>query len=114
MKTFSNDMAPLIVVLALGPVLWTAGERLTAASSVRVVGSAASVSALKLAADCTVLTNVSPRPVTVTTSLRAAGFIVTETLTGCVAATSRRSVAVPKPVSSNVTVYGPGGRKGNV
>ena len=110
----SNDIAPLIVVLLLGPVPWTAGDRLTAASSVRVVGSVASVSALKFVAAWTVLTNVSDRAVTKTTALTLAGFSVTFSATGCVAATSRVSVCVPKPLNSNLTVYEPGGNSGKM
>src|SRR2546428_7966722 len=49
-NTFSNDMPPEIVRLPLGPVPCTAGDRSTAASSVRVVGRIASVSALRLVA----------------------------------------------------------------
>ena len=111
---FSNDIAPEMLMLPLGPVAWTAGARFTAASSVRVVGSAASVSALMLVAAWTVLAKASVRAVTLTTSLSDAGRIVTSITTGCVAATSRVSFTVPKPLSSNVTVYCPGGSDGRM
>src|SRR6266540_5994743 len=113
MITLSNDIAPEIVVLPLGPVPWRPGARFTAELSVRAVASVFVRSDLMLVATVAVLTNASDRADTVTSSLNA-GLIVTFSGTGCAAATSNDFFCVPKPDSSNVTVYVPGGTNGKI
>ena len=83
----------------------TAGDRLTAESSVRAVGSVLSSSCLMFVDACDGVREGVGRPVTVTTSLTAAGFSVTSTCTGCPAPTSRVTFVVAKPLSSTVMVY---------
>ena len=99
----SNESAPAIMMLPLGPLPATPGASSTASFSARPTGRRSSASFLKFAAMVAVGTMSGDAPVTVTDSATAA--IASVTLSGSVSAifTLTGRVVVLNPCSSNFT-----------
>ena len=99
----SNESAPAIMMLPLGPVPETPGASSTASFSARPTGSSSSCSFLKLLATVEERTTSGDWPATVTLSATAASAKVM--FSGCVSAifTPMVLLTVLNPCSSNVT-----------
>src|SRR5690606_9242386 len=103
-KRFSNDIAPWMLNAPDGPVSCTPGESRTYEARSRVFGSWLIVPYLRLAAPCTVPTNVGASAETDTSSDIRAVARVKLICTRSLGATRTVRVAVSKPGATTVIV----------